>query len=98
MMKDPRSWPDPENYVPERWLEQYKGVDIDRKAFLPFSGGSRNCIGQQFALKEMRMILSTMVRRYELSLIPGQSHEMRVHTVPWFYQGYYKVGFRPRSN
>ncbi|KAH9207521.1 cytochrome P450 [Leptodontidium sp. 2 PMI_412] len=98
MMKDPRIWPDADIYVPERWLGKYKGVDVDRKAFLPFSAGSRNCPGQQFALKEMRIILSTIIRRYEMSLIPGQSHEQRVHTVPWFLQGYYKVGLKPRVN
>ncbi|KAH7408064.1 cytochrome P450 [Cadophora sp. MPI-SDFR-AT-0126] len=96
LMRDPRIWPDATSYVPERWLGKYKGVEVDRKAFLPFSAGSRNCPGQQFALKEMRIILSTIVRRYEMTLIPGQSHEQRVHTVPWFVQGYYKVGLKPR--
>ncbi len=45
--RDPRIWPDPEAFVPERWLGDYKGVAADRKAFMPFSAGSRNCIGQQ---------------------------------------------------
>lgn len=95
-MKDPRVWPDPDTYIPERWLGKYRGVEVDRRAFVPFSAGSRNCPGQQFAMKEMRIALSTIIRRYEMSLIPGQSHEQRVHTVPWFVQGYYKVGLRPR--
>ena len=98
LMKDPRIWPDATSFVPERWLGKYKGVEVDRKAFLPFSAGSRNCPGQQFALKEMRIILSTIMRRYEMSLIPGQSHEQRVHTVPWFVQGYYRVGLKPRED
>ncbi|KAL2073943.1 hypothetical protein VTL71DRAFT_11269 [Oculimacula yallundae] len=97
MMRDPRIWPDPNDYVPERWLGNYKGVEVDRKAFLPFSAGSRNCPGQQFALREMRLILSTIIRRYEMTLIPGQSHEQRVHTVPWFVQGFYNVGLKPRE-
>ncbi|RDW70984.1 hypothetical protein BP6252_07547 [Coleophoma cylindrospora] len=48
--KDPRIWPDAESFIPERWLHAYKGVEVDRKAFIPFSGGSRNCIGQQYVL------------------------------------------------
>ena len=48
MFKDPRIWPDAEHFVPERWLDKYKGVEADRKAFIPFSAGSRNCIGQQY--------------------------------------------------
>jgi hypothetical protein len=41
--------------------------------------------------------MATLVRRYELSLVLGQSHEMRVHTVPWFKQGYYNVGVKLRD-
>jgi hypothetical protein len=51
----------------------------------------------RFALKELRLILVTIIRRYELSLVAGQSHELRVHTVPWFKQGYYKVGVKMRD-
>lgn len=97
MQRDSRIWPDPDTFIPERWLGDYKGVSADRKAFLPFSAGSRNCIGQQFALKELRLILATLIRRYELSLVQGQSHELRVHTVPWFKQGFYKVRVKVRT-
>ncbi|KAF8848447.1 cytochrome P450 [Acephala macrosclerotiorum] len=96
LMKDPRIWPDPEKFVPQRWLEGYDGTKADTKAFYPFSSGSRNCPGQQFALRELRLILVTLLLRYELSLIPGQSHEMRIHTVPWFTQGFYNVGVKRR--
>lgn len=47
LSKDPRIWPEPESFVPERWLGKYKGAEVDRKAFMPFSAGSRSCIGQQ---------------------------------------------------
>jgi cytochrome P450 len=47
VQRDPRIWPDAETFIPERWLGDYKGVAADRKAFMPFSGGSRVCIGQQ---------------------------------------------------
>ena len=50
-----------------------------------------------FALREMRLILAALIRRYELSLVPGQSHEVRVHTVPWFLQGFYNVGLKRRG-
>lgn len=93
---DARIWPDAHAFIPERWLSAYKGVEADRKAFMPFSAGTRNCPGQQFALKELRLILVTVLTRYELSVVPGQSHELRVHTVPWFKQGFYNVGVRRR--
>lgn len=100
MMVDPRIWPDAKSFIPERWIEPYKGIEADKKAFIPFSAGSRNCPGQQyvgssadlsvyklnrprrFALKNLRLTLAMLLHRYELTLIPGQSHEMRVHTTP----------------
>ncbi|KAM3072746.1 hypothetical protein ACMFMF_007078 [Clarireedia jacksonii] len=97
LQKDPRIWPDAESYIPERWLGKYKGVLADRKAFMPFSAGLRNCIGQQFALRELRLILATMIRRFDLTLVPGQNHELRVHTVPYFKEGKYLVGLKMRE-
>ncbi|KAF7882809.1 uncharacterized protein EAF02_006172 [Botrytis sinoallii] len=94
---DPRIWPDADSYIPERWLDNYKGLPVDKKAFLPFSGGVRNCIGQQFALREIRLILATVIRRFELDLIPGQSHELKVHAVPYFKEGKYLMGVRVRK-
>ena len=51
----------------------------------------------RFAMKEMRIILATLVRRYELTLVPGQSHRMFVKIVPNFKQGFYNVGIKPRA-
>ena len=47
MQRDPRIWPDADSFIPERWHGEYKGAEVDRKAFMPFSAGTRNCIGQQ---------------------------------------------------
>jgi cytochrome P450 len=110
-MSSSAAWPDGRSFVPVRWLGKYKGVEADRKAFMPFSAGSRNCIGQQydffgfdgylandcrFALKELRLILANLVRNFELSLVEGQSHELRIFTTPQFKQGYYNVGIKRR--
>jgi cytochrome P450 len=47
LMRDEKFWPDSKSFIPERWLGTYKGAEADKKAFFPFSAGSRNCIGQQ---------------------------------------------------
>jgi cytochrome P450 len=46
-MTDPKIWPDAMEFVPERWLGEYKGAFAEKKHFYSFSAGSRNCIGQQ---------------------------------------------------
>uniref|UniRef100_A0A1D1XVI9 Cytochrome P450 3A21 n=1 Tax=Anthurium amnicola TaxID=1678845 RepID=A0A1D1XVI9_9ARAE len=57
-------------FVPERWFEP----DVPRDAFYPFSAGSRNCIGQNFAWLEMRLLIVSLCRLFRFEDIPGQDH------------------------
>jgi cytochrome P450 len=65
----PEYWPDPLAFDPDRWL-----VEDPRRlhgSYLPFSLGQRKCIGDQFALAEAQLILTTVLQRVHLSLVPG---------------------------
>lgn len=42
-------------------------------------------------------MLARLLRRYEISLIPRQSHESRFHGTPYLIQGFYNVGVKPRA-
>lgn len=66
---NPEYWPEPMAFKPERWLE---GSDIpaDKDAFFPFSSGSRNCIGKNFAWMEMRLILASFVYNFDIAPVP----------------------------
>ena len=44
-------------------------------AYIPFSGGQRNCIGQNFALNEERVVIASIVNRFKLSLVEGHHVE-----------------------
>lgn len=72
----PRHWQNPENFDPERFdKEQMKARTPF--TFLPFGGGPRVCIGQHYAMLQILMILSELIRRYDFELVPGQTIEPR---------------------
>jgi cytochrome P450 len=72
----PRYWESPESFDPERFT---KTNDKLRTPFtyLPFGGGPRGCIGGNYAMLQILMILSELLRRYDFQLTPGQTIEAR---------------------
>ena len=64
--RNPEFWPNPEGFDPDRFLQE-----IPRGAFVPFAAGPRQCIGNHFALLELRLILDTVARSVRLNLVPG---------------------------
>ncbi|XP_034108207.1 probable cytochrome P450 4d14 [Drosophila albomicans] len=63
--RDPDYFPEPEKFNPERY-NQENNSNIDVFAYAPFSAGPRNCIGQKFAMLEMKSTVSKMLRHFEL--------------------------------
>ena len=72
----PRYWQDPETFDTERFT---KANDKLRTPFtyLPFGGGPRGCIGGNYAMLQILMILSDLLRKYDFELAPGQTIEAR---------------------
>jgi cytochrome P450 len=72
--RDPRFFPDPERFDPERWTPEARSAR-PQFSYFPFGGGPRRCIGEGFAWTEAVLILATLARRWRLRLIPGRTVE-----------------------
>jgi cytochrome P450 len=68
--RDPQWYAQPEVFRPRRWLDGL-ARRLPEFAYLPFSGGIRKCIGDDFAKLEIAVILGALCQRFAFQLEPG---------------------------
>ena len=61
LQHDPRVYPDPDRFYPERFLRRPAPYTL-----IPFGGGERRCIGASFAIMEIKTVLRTVLEQLEL--------------------------------
>lgn len=72
----PHYWETPESFDEERFSKAKEKLHTPF-AHLPFGAGPRGCIGGNYAMLQMLMILGVLLRKYDFSLVPGQTIEAR---------------------
>ncbi len=72
----PQYWQNPESFDPERFSKAKEKLHTPF-AHLPFGAGPRGCIGGNYAMLQILMILSVLLRKYDFRLVPGQTIEAR---------------------
>ncbi len=72
----PQHWENPESFDPERFTKANEKLHKPF-TYLPFGAGPRGCIGGNYAMLQILMILSVLLRKYDLQLVPGQKIEAR---------------------
>lgn len=74
----PQVWDRAEEFLPERFgLEGPMPNEINTDyRYIPFSGGPRKCVGDQFAMLEAVVALAVLVQRFDFELVPNQEIAM----------------------
>jgi cytochrome P450 len=72
----PQYWENPESFDAERFTKANEKIHKPF-TYLPFGAGPRGCIGGNYAMLQMLMILSVLLKKYDLQLVPGQTIEPR---------------------
>ena len=62
---DPNHFPEPEKFIPERHLDE-NGNFLKSNRIIPFSIGSRNCLGENLARSEVFLFLVTILQKFEV--------------------------------
>ena len=73
----PDIYPDPDSFRPDRFLDRAPGT----YTWIPFGGGVRRCIGSRFALFQMKILLSTLLDRADITASDAEPEGMRSRAV-----------------
>lgn len=65
--RHPKWWPEPESFCPERFAPE-NSASRPRYAYLPFGAGPRTCVGLNFAITEILVVLALLLQRFRLEL------------------------------
>lgn len=72
----------PDEFRPERWLDEADITPAMKEMFMPFSKGSRACLGKNLAMMELKLVTATLLQRFVISAPPHTTPEsmaMRDH-------------------
>ncbi len=85
--RDPRYFPNPEQFQPERWLQAQP--ERPKYAYIPFGAGHRSCMGEHLARMGMFYAVVSITQRWRLEVVSKQSIELNTivayipkHSVP----------------
>ncbi|KAG6366127.1 hypothetical protein INS49_000303 [Diaporthe citri] len=73
IQRDPRYWPQAGEFIPERWGDRRSEMGTDKAPYFPFLAGAYSCPGKNLAYMSLRIALSTLVQKFDISFAAGES-------------------------
>ncbi|KAL1470362.1 hypothetical protein MTO96_040473 [Rhipicephalus appendiculatus] len=77
IQRDPRFWPDPLQFKPERFAPENE-AQLIKAAYMPFGVGPRNCVGKSMAMLKLKLAMAKLLLKYRLELGPSQMGQMEI--------------------
>ena len=74
--RHPQFWKDPQRFDPQRFEADHEENSRTSGAYVPFGYGPRLCIGLNFAMLELLVIVATVVQRYRVVVAESDRHQM----------------------
>ncbi|KAH7340371.1 cytochrome P450 sterol C22-desaturase [Rhizoctonia solani] len=97
-LHDPEIYPDPSNFLPERWLDPESGANQNPRNYLVFGAGPHRCIGVEYTLMHLATVMGTaaVLMDWDHKITP-ESNEVQMIATIFPKDGCY-LKFSPRAN
>ncbi|CAH8350384.1 unnamed protein product [Eruca vesicaria subsp. sativa] len=74
--RDPKIWPDPKTFKPERFMEEKSRCGKSDSEYIPFSSGRRSCPGMNLGLRVVHFVLARLIQGFELHKVSDEPLDM----------------------